>query len=270
MQRNLFTVCLILTALVGCKKSGSGGGDPSPGEQEKGCKVISETINDKPFRTYQYTEEKRLFRIEQYETAPVDQVQKRFTFEYDDLGTVKVIRETYLTTPFWNFQYDLSYSGVGRLDTVRKYQVFNSGPKILETYVLEYNLKGDITKYKWQDNFLRYEYDDNGSLTKWFVSLPFIGPEVLAAEFGNYDNKRNVYADTRPAELVNLVTSQGVSKQNPGSFKYFSPSLRPEQNGLVNYKYNERDFPTEANVSLFAPNGSPAGTQVHKFTYNCL
>lgn len=270
MQRNLLIVCFALIALVGCKKSNSGGGDPSPEPQEKGCKVASETIDGKPFRTYQYDDNKRLFRIEQYETKPSNKVQKRFTFEYDTAGTVKVIRETNLLAPFGNYQYNLSYSGVGRLDTVRKYQVLNSGPRILETYALEYSDKGFITKYKWKDNFLRYEYDDNGSLTKWFVSLPFIGPEVLAAEYGNYDGKRNIYADTRPAELVNLVTSQGVSKQNPGKYKFYGPSQRPEQNGLVDYKYNERELPIEANISLFAPDGSSAGTQLYKFTYNCF
>ena len=91
----------------------------------------------------------------------------------------------------------------------------------------------------------------------------------MAAEYGNYDGKRNVYADTRPAELLNLVTIQGMSKQNPGSFKFYSASLRPEQNGLVNYIYNERELPTEASVSLFLPDGSAAGTQVHEFAYTC-
>lgn len=268
MQRNLLIVCFALAALVSCKRSNSGGGDPEP--QEKGCQVASETIDGKSYRTYEYSTNKRLFSIAQYEAKAANRIEKRFTFEYDSAGTVKVIRETNLLPPYGNFQYNLHYSGVGRLDTVRKYQVLNSGPRILEAYALEYNAKGSITKYKWQDNFLRYEYDDNGSLTKWFVSLPFIGPEVLAAEFSNYGGKRNVYADTRPAELVNLVTSQGVSQQNPGSFKYYSPSLRPEQNGLVSYKYNERDLPIEASVSLFSPDGSPSGTQVHKFSYNCL
>ncbi len=270
MQRNLFILCFTLAALIGCKKTDSGGGDPAPESQEKGCQVASETIDGKPYRTYEYSAEKRLFSIAQYETKVANRIEKRLTFEYDSAGTVQVIRETSLLPPYGNFQYNMHYSGVGRLDTVRKYQVLNSGPRILETYALEYSAKGFITKYKWQDNFLRYEYDDNGSLTKWFVSLPFVGPEVLAAEFGSYDGKRNVYADSRPAELVNLVTSQGVSQQNPGSFKYYSPSLRPEQNGLVKYKYNERDLPTEASVSLFSPNGSPVGTQVHTFTYNCL
>lgn len=269
MQRNLLLLCFALAALVGCQETNSDGGNP-PAPQEKGCKVASETIDGKPYRTYRYDDSKRLFSITQYETRSTNQIQKRFTFEYDDAGTVKVIRETNLLAPFGNFQYNLHYAGVGRLDTVRKYQVLNSGPRVLENYALEYNDKGFITKYKWQDNSLRYEYDGNGNLTKWFVNLPSISPEVLAAEYGNYDGKRNVYADSRPAELVNLVTSQGVSKQNPGSFKYYSPSLRPEQNGLVNYKYNERDLPTEASVSLFSSNGSAAGTQVHQFTYNCL
>ncbi len=269
MQHKLLFVCFMLTALVGCKKSNSDGGD-TPSPQEKGCKVATETIDGKPYRTYNYDDDRRLFGIVQYATSAANPIEKRFTFEYDSSGTVTVIRETNLLPPFGNMQYNLHYSGVGRLDTVRKYQVLNSGPKILETYALEYNEKGFISKYKWQENSLRYEYDDNGSLTQWFVSLPQISPEVLAAEYGNYDGKRNVYADTRPAELVNLVTSQGISKQNPGSFKFYEASLRPVQNGLVNYEYNEQDFPTKASVSLFSPDGSPAATQVHVFTYNCL
>ncbi|GHB71907.1 hypothetical protein [Persicitalea jodogahamensis] len=268
MQRKLLLVCFMLAALVGCKKSNSDGGD-SPSPQEKGCKVATETINGKPYRIFEYDQNMRLFSITQYVTSASNQTEKRFTFEYESDGTVKVIRETNLLPPYGNLQYSLSYSGVGRLDTVRKYQVLNSGPKILETYALEYNDKGFITKYKWQENSLRYEYDDNGNLTKWFVHIPQISPEVLAAEYGNFDGKYNVYADTRPAELVNLVTSQGVSKQNPGSFKFYEASLRPVQNGLVNYEYNESDFPTKASISLFSPDGSPAGTQVHAFTYNC-
>ena len=267
MQRNLLILCLTLVTLVSCKKSGSNERDPDP--QEKGCKINSETVDGKPYRTYQYSEDNRLFRIVQYETKAANRMEKRFSFEYDTAGTVKVLRETNLLAPFFNFQYDLHYSGVGRLDTIRKYQVVNSGPKILETYALEYNANGLLTKYKWQDNYLRYEYDNDGNLTKWFVSIPAIEPEVIAAEYGNYDGKRNVYADTRPAELVNFVTGQGVSKANPGSFKYYAPSLRPVQNGVVTYKYGERDLPTEASVSLFSPGGSPATTLVYTFTYIC-
>jgi len=269
MQRNLLIVCFLLAVLVGCKKSNSDGGD-SPEPIGKGCKVVSETIDGKPYRNYEYEANKRLFRIVQYEFKASNRIEKHFTFEYDAEGTVKVLRETSLLPPFQNFQYDFHYSGVGRLDTVRKYQVLNSGPRILDTYTLEYNDKGFITKYKWRDNYLRYEYDDNGSLTKWFVSLPSISPEVLAAEYSNFDGKRNIYADTRPAELVNLVTSQGISKQNPGRFKYHEASLRPVQSGVVTYKYNDRELPTEASVSLFSPNGSPATTQVFKFSYRCL
>ncbi len=267
MQRNLLIVCFALAALVGCKNSS--GGDPEPEPQEKGCKVASETVDGKPYRNYEYDADKRLFRIVQYENKATNRIEKRYTFEYDSAGTVKVVRETNLLAPFFNFQYNLQYAGIGRLDTIRKYQVVNSGPKILETYTLEYDVKGLITKYKWKDNYLRYEYDENGNLTKWFVSIPAISPEVIAAEYGNYNGKRNVYADTRPAELVNIVTGQGNSKQNPGSFKYHEASLRPVQNGLVDYKYNERELPTEANISLFAPDGSPAATQVFKFTYIC-
>ncbi|WP_373511670.1 hypothetical protein [Persicitalea sp.] len=268
MKRNLLILCLVLTALVGCKKS-STTEEPEPKPQEQGCKVNSETVDGKRYRTYQYSADDRLFRIEQYETSSANRMEKRFSFEYDAEGTVKVLRETNLMAPFGNFQYDLHYSGVGRLDTIRKYQVVNSGPKILETYSLEYDAKGLLTRYKWNDNYLRYEYDNDGNLTKWFVSLPFIGPEAIAAEYGNYDGKRNIYANTHPAELVNIVTGQGISKANPGSFKYYEASLRPLQNGLVTYKYNERELPTEASVSLFTPGGSAATTQVYKFTYSC-
>jgi len=269
MQRDLLIVCFALVALVSCKKSNSGSSDPEPDPQEKGCKVASETIDGRPYRNYDYDADKRLFRIVQYETKSTNRIEKRYTFEYNSAGTVKVVRETNLLAPFINLQYDLHYAGVGRLDTIRKYQVVNSGPRILETYALEYEAKGLITKYKWKNNYMRYGYDGNGNLTKWFVSIPSISPEVIAAEYGNYDGKRNVYADTRPAELVNIIAGQGLSNENPGSFKYREASLRPLQTGLVDYKYNARELPTEANVSLFAPDGSPAGTQVFKFTYNC-
>ena len=260
---------LLLAALSGCKKDGTEETDPTPEPQEKGCKLASETIDGKPYRTYQYGDDKRLFRIVQYETKASNRIEKRFTFDYEADGRVKALRETNLLPPFGNIQYDLHYSGTGRLDTIRKYQVLNAGPVILETYALEYNAKGLIEKYKWKDNYVRYEYDNDGNLTKWFVSLPSISPEVIAAEYGNYDGKRNVYADTRPAELVNIVQGQGVSPQNPGTFKYHPASLRPVQTGAVNYLYNEKQLPTEASVSLFSPDGS-SSTQVFKFTYNCL
>lgn len=267
MIKKLILTGLVLTLVAGCKKNDDG---TLPDGEDNGCLITSETINDKPYRTYEYGADKNLFRIVQYETSTSNRIQKRFSFDYDQNKRVTAFRETNLLAPFTNYQYVLHYSNAGQLDTIRKSQVFNSGPKLIETYALEYDAQKRLTKYKWADNYWRYEYDEAKNVTKWLARYPAVAPvEGLLAYFDNYDGKYNTYAFSRPARLVNLVGGGGSSAQNPGSFKFYEASLTPTQTGVVTYLYNEKDLPTQASVSIFSVNGG-ASTQVYKFAYECL
>lgn len=267
MIKKLILTGLVIASLAGCKKND---GDGTPDPQVKGCLIMSETINDKPYRIYEYDADHNLFRIVQHETSASNRVEKRFSFDYDPNDRVTAFRETNLLAPFRNYQYQLYYSKAGQLDTIRKSEVLNSGPKLMETYALEYDAQQRLTKYKWADNYWRYEYDEAKNVTKWLAKYPAIAPvEGLVAYFDNYDGKYNTYAFSQPAQLVNLVSGGGASPQNPGSFKFYEASLTPTQTGVVTYQYNEKDLPTEASVSIFSVSGG-ASTQVYKFAYECL
>ena len=261
----MILVGAVLASLVGCKKEG----DATLTPQDKGCLITTETINDRPYRTYEYDADQRLYRIVQYETNAGNRVEKRFSFDYNAKNQVVAFRETNLLPPNLNYQYLLHYSETGQLDTVRKSQIVNSGPKLLETYTLEYDDQRRLTKYLWAGNYWRYEYDDVGNVSKWFARYPALAPiEGLVADFGNYDGKHNTYAFSKPAQLVNLVGGGGASPQNPGSFKFYEASLAPTQTGVVTYQYNENNLPSEASISIFSAQGGTS-TQVYKFVYDC-
>ena len=265
MVRKLILVGFVVALVTGCKKDE----DATPDPLEKGCLITSETINDKPYRTYEYNADQQLYRIVQYETNASNRVEKRFSFDYNPKNQVVAFRETNLLTANTNYQYRLHYSKANQLDTLTKSQIFNSGPKILETYILEYDDRGRLAKYRWAQNYWRYEYDDANNVTKWFAKYPALAPiEGLVADFGNYDGKHNTYAFSQPAQLINLVGGGGASPQNPGSFKFYGASLTPTQTGIVTYLYNEKELPTEASISVFLPSGGTS-TQVYKFVYEC-
>lgn len=267
MIKTLILIGLVFVLVAGCKKNA---GDSPPDPQERFCLIMSETVNGKPYRTYEYDTDQKLFRIVQHETNVSNRVEKRFSFDYDRNERVTAFRETNLLNPFKNYQYVLHYDNAGRLDTIRKSEVFNSGPRLLETYALEYDAQQRLTKYKWAENYWRYEYDEAKNVTKWFAKYPAIAPiEGLLADFGNYDGKYNTYAFSVPAQLINLVGGGGSSAQNPGSFKFYGASLTPTQTGVITYQYNEKELPTEASVSVFSASGGNS-TQVYKFAYECL
>ena len=267
MIKKLLLKTLVIALAAGCQKND---GDTSPNLRENGCLIMSETVNNKPYRTYEYDADQKLYRIVQNEISAGNRVEKRFSFDYDQSDRVTTFRETNLLAPFINYQYVLHYDNAGRLDTIRKSEIFNSGPKLLETYALEYDAQKRLTKYKWADNYWRYEYDAANNVTKWLARYPSIAPiEGLLADFGNYDGRYNTYAFSTPARLINLVGGGGASAQNPGSFKFYQASLTPTQTGVVTYQYNEEDLPTEASVSIFSASGA-SSTQVYKFAYECL
>lgn len=264
MVQKLILLGVVMALLTGCTKENA-----TPDPLEKGCMITSELVNDKTYRTYEYDTDQKLYRIVQYETNTANRVEKRYSFDYNQKNQVVAFRETNLLTPNANYQYLLQYSETGQLDTIRKSQILNSGPKFLETYALEYDDQQRLNKYKWAENYWRYEYDEANNVIKWFAKYPALAPiEGLVADFGNYDGKYNTYAFSKPAQLVNLVSGGGASPQNPGSFKFYEASLTPTQTGVVTYLYNDKRLPTEASISLFTPQGSNS-TQVYQFVYDC-
>lgn len=265
MVQKLLTWVVIITLVIGCKKDDT----VEPTGDEIGCNIISETINDRPYRNYEYTADSLLFRIVQYEKSVQNRIQKRFTFDYGAEERVSAVRETNLLSPFVNYQYDLHYSNEGLIDTIRQSRILNAGPVPEQTYVLLYDDKRRLTRYTWGDNYWRYEYDDTKNVTKWFSKvLSIANTEQLVAEYGNFDGKRSPYFFTQPAMLVNLIGGGGMGEENPGSFKLYN-NAQLEQTGVVTYQYNEKNLPTEASISAFPTVGN-AFTEVYKFTYDCL
>ncbi len=266
MAQKLLIAFVFICLLVQCKKEEKEVPLPEPAK----CLMTKETINDLPYRLYDYTENNQLFRIQQYQIATPNKLEKRFTFDYDADGRVMAFRETNLLSPFINYLYELTYSSEATLDTLKKYQIFNSGPRLIETYMLTYDEQKRMTKYAWDQNYWRYEYDEAGNLTKWFAKIAVIlNQEILVAEYDNYDEKENIYSDVYPAQLINLVTGGGSSPGNPGSFKFFTGSPIPSQTGIVTYEYNEKNYPTQASTTIFSSSGVPS-TQVYVFEYECL
>ncbi len=141
---------------------------------------------------------------------------------------MSVFRETNLTAPSTNFQYKINYAEAdgsdskNRIESIEQSRITNAGTTLLETYFPEYDSKGRIAKYYWKNNYWRYEYDDLNNVTKWIVKKPDLFlQEIVVAEYGNYDGKENIYANSIPVQLVNLVGGGNTSAHNPGSYKFF-------------------------------------------------
>lgn len=214
-------------------------------------------------------EDNLLFRIVQYERTAANREEKRYTFKYDDKKRVSTMQEVRLVAPFVNYEYGFHYDVTSRVDTVRQYQLFNAGPKLVETYGVRYE-NGNVYTYCWKNNCYRYEYDDVGNLSKLLALIPSTAPNERALRlYSNFDGKKNLYATSQPARLINLVMGEGNSVGNPGVFNVYDGGATPTQTGIVTYQYNEKQFPTEASVSTFAASGTPLKTQVYKFTYEC-
>ncbi|MBU1820139.1 MAG: hypothetical protein KKG00_01335 [Bacteroidetes bacterium] len=268
MVRALLVKSLLLLLLWGCSKKQSN--DTSPVRPEEGCIVVSESLNDSPYRTYEYNASNQLYRIIQFETSASNKVQKRYTFEYDQTGRVRVLRETNLLPPYVNYQYSLHYNRTNLADTIRQYRVTNTGPVLLQTYALAYDENKRLSRYAWPGSYWRYEYDEAGNVRKWFAKIANLhSQEVLLAEYGNYDENSNVYVNVPSARLVNLVEGGGVSPHNPGSFRFYESTPEPVQTGIITYLYNDKNLPSEASVSVFSAGGA-SSTRVYKFEYECL
>ncbi|WP_247231679.1 hypothetical protein [Telluribacter sp. SYSU D00476] len=265
MTKPLLYLVFLLTLLNGsCKKR-----EPEPVLQELGCLIKAETLNGHPYRSYEYDSQKRLYRLLQYKMDATRTPEKRFTFEYDREGKISIFRETALAAPFRHFQYELAYDSQGRLATIAKSEILNSGPKPVQEYRLEYDEKGRVARYTWDNTAWRYVYDEDNNISKWYVRVPALPLEIALAEYSNYDGKANLYGNSQAAQLINLVIGGGISRQNPGSFKFYAPDGTVAQSGVVTYQYNEFDLPTEASVSLFSRSNA-ATTQVYGFEYDCL
>ncbi len=230
MIKKLILTGLVIGSLAGCKKND---GDGAPDPQAKGCLIMSETINDKPYRTYEYDADQNLFRIVQYETSASNRVEKRFSFDYDPDDRITAFRETNLLTPFRNYQYQLHYSTAGQLDTIRKSEVFNSGPKLMETYALEYDAQQRLTKYKWADNYWRYEYDEAKNVTKWLARYPAIAPvEGLARRFRIITTVSTTRMPSHgPPSWSIWWVGEGRVRRIPVVSSFMKPASRPRKRG---------------------------------------
>lgn len=126
---------LVAALMWGCKKGSTE--EPAPASPQeilpKVCRLTSEAIDGKPYRTYQYIGDSVLFRIAQYERLPTNREEKRYTFKYDAKNRVSVLQEVQLIAPFVNYEYQFHYDIADRVDTVRQFQLFNAGPKLFET-----------------------------------------------------------------------------------------------------------------------------------------
>ncbi|GAB2800680.1 hypothetical protein GCM10027275_53460 [Rhabdobacter roseus] len=265
MKKSLVFLSLLLAILVlDCKRKKEDGPNP----QVEGCLMMLETIDGRLYRRYEYNEDKSLFRIQQYQTGGEGKLEKRYTFEYDANGFVKLFRETNLLPPYQNFQYEIFNSTQDRAEGIVQSLIQNSGPRFVQSYALQYDDRGNVVQYDWADSYWRYEYDDRGNVTRWYIKAGST-PEQLTAEYANYDDKRNLYYYSEGPRLINLIIGGGTSAQNPGSFKFFGTGGIVAQTGIVTYQYNEKDMPVQASVSIFGPSGVPA-TQAYRFEYECL
>lgn len=229
------------------------------------CILLSERINSVLYRTYEYDSTRTLVRMLEYSTnASTNRVVKRYTFEYTKDNTLIRLRETNLQTRDQNYIYELAYSNRTTLSTIYTFRVLNSGAVSQDTLKLVYNkdnqriaelqsVKGITSKW---------EYDTAANVKKWLIRIPGTTKDSLVAEYGDHDDKVNIYAFSKGMQVLNLLNGRAHSRRNPLNYTLL------KENTDITYQYNNKRVPT-LRVLKIKSNNNVLRETVYAYELSC-
>jgi hypothetical protein len=211
------------------------------------CMLLSERINDVLFRAYEYDTAQLLLRMAEYSgNATANRILKRYRFDYTQNRLVR-ITETNLAARDQSFIYEFDYDSDKKLQTIRPFRVFNSGPRAVDTLAVKYDTRDYISELSSVRTGIRkWQYDSVGNVTKHLIRLPNMLTDSILTEFSTYDNKINLYGFSRTIQLLRLLNGQAPSRRNPLVYVERGQSVQ------TIYQYNNRSIATQAIVKMKA------------------
>ncbi|WP_428657774.1 hypothetical protein [Runella sp.] len=229
------------------------------------CILLSERINNVLYRTYEYDSTRRLVRMLEYSANfSANQVVKRYTFEYSKENTLIRLRETNIQTRDQSYIYELNYANRTTLSTIYSFRVFNSGAVIDDTLKLTYTKDNHRVSELQSSKGItsKWEYDTAANVKKWLLHLPTKTTDSLIAEYGDHDDKVNIYAFSEGMQLLNLLNGRAQSKRNPLNY-----TLLKESTDVV-YQYNDKRVPT-LRVLKVKSNNNVLRETVYSYELDC-
>lgn len=229
------------------------------------CVLLSERINNVLYRSYEYDSTRTLVRMLEYSTdAAANRMIKRYTFEYTKDNTLIRLRETNLQTRDQSYIYELAYSNRNTLSTIYTFRVFNSGAVAQDTLKLVYNQDNQrVTELQSAKGVTsKWEYDTAANVKKWLLHFPGRTTDSLVAEYGDHDDKVNIYAFSKSMQVLNLLNGRAHSRRNPLNFTLLNESTD------ITYQYNDKRVPT-LRVLKIKSNNNVLRETVYSYELSC-
>lgn len=229
------------------------------------CVLLSEHINNVLYRSYEYDTTRTLVRMLEYSTdVSANRVIKRYTFEYTKDHTLIRLRETNLQTRDQSYIYELAYSNSKTLSKIYTFRVFNSGAVAQDTLQLTYDSETQrVAEMKSVTGVAsKWEYDTASNVKKWLLQLPGRTTDSLVAEYGDHDDKVNIYAFSKGMQVLNLLNGRSHSRRNPLNYTVLKESTD------VTYQYNDKRVPT-LRVLKIKSNNNVLRETVYAYELSC-
>lgn len=230
------------------------------------CLVLSESINNVLYKTYEYDSLRRLTRMVVYSgTATSNQIIKRYTFDYNAAGgLLSEFHETSIAQKDQSYIYDLDYGTDKYISAIRKSKVYNSGPRVVDTLKVTYDTDKHITGLVSSvGNTQSWQYYSSGNAKNWLVRIPKTTRDSVMALYNTYDSKTNLYAFSKGIQLVDLLNGKAPSRHNLLSYQIGNTKYD------ATYTYNTNKVPIQSVVKMKAGKDTVGRETVYTYTLKC-
>ncbi|MGD1839426.1 MAG: hypothetical protein ACFB0B_00795 [Thermonemataceae bacterium] len=210
------------------------------------------------------------------QTFTYDESGNVVKWELDERGAAAISYSTYEYDEQNRLVKEMQYEGDNPTPVESSTIVYESEATILvkneegetsTTYTL--NEAGRITKVDFgSGEYERYEYDENGNITKRFGNTDFPPYEAVEKEYVRYDDKKNKYT-TLPDNfrLIFAISVNNVLEEK----SYFNGGGENKLDGTstYTYEYNDEGFPTKRTEKYEDTDSDFTIEAVFVNTYNC-
>lgn len=265
----LFALLLIAAfiSIDSCKPKGSGDVNPSSlsidSTLNSPCRVVLEKINNVLYRQYEYDSSNRLTRMVVYSgSTGTNLMLKRYSFQYDANGYLSQFNETNIAERDKSFIYEVDYNPDSSISALRKFKVFNSGPRNTDSITIVYDDNKRISELQSSaDISYKWEYDSLGNPKKWLIRTIAMTQDSTIAQYTAYDNKTNLYAFSKGIQLVNLLLGFAPSRSNLLDYQIGDKSYQ------ATYQYNTQNVPIQSTLKTKAIGGIDTSQVQTVFSY---
>ena len=228
------------------------------------CILLSERINDVLYRAYEYDSSRQLLRLTEYSGNPAaNRITKKYRFDYEKKQLIR-LTETNLTDRDQSFIYEMDYDTDGKLEKIRPFRVFNSGPRAVDTLAVVYNDKNYITELNSvTTGSSKWEYDSVGNVKKWLIRLPIVAQDSILAEYNTYDDKTNLYGFSKDIQLLRLLNGNAPSRRNPLRYTFKGNNIESI------YQYNPKGVPMQSILKIKSVSDSTFRETVFTYQLDC-